>query len=120
MAWGRFLKGKSRRKDVLMFERHLEDNLFQLHADLVNGTYRHGAYHEFHIFDPKHRIIHKATVRDRVVHHLLYAQLMPVFEQGFIFDSYSCRDNKGTMLRFVAAKCSLGKSARIIANRAGR
>lgn len=95
-AWDRFVKGKSKRKDIVIFERHLEDNLFALLEEFLDGSYRHGDYHEFHIFDPKHRIIHKATVRDRVIHHLLYARLLPVFERSFIFDSYSCRDEKGT------------------------
>ena len=90
------MKGKSKRKDVQVFERHVEDNLFQLRDDLLDGTYRHGEYHQFHVFDPKHRVIHKATVRDRVVHHFLQARLLPIFERSFIHDSYSCRDNKGT------------------------
>lgn len=90
------MKGKSHRKDVQVFERHLEDNLFQLRDELLEGSYRHDAYHEFHIFDPKHRVIHKATVRDRVIHHFVYAQLLSVFEPSFIFDSFPCRDEKGT------------------------
>ena len=95
-AWERFRKGKSKRRDVQIFERHLEDNLFELHEDLASGTYRHGEYHEFHIFDPKHRVIHKATVRDRIVHHLLCMRLGDIFEPSFIPDSYSCRNEKGT------------------------
>ena len=79
-----------------MFERNLEDHLFRLREDLVDGSYRHGSYHQFHVFDPKHRIIHKATVRDRLVHHAVYRVLYPKFERSFIFDSYSCRIGKGT------------------------
>ena len=95
-AWDRFAKGKSRRKDVQIFGRHLEDSLFLLRDEILDGSYCHSAYRQFHIFDPKHRIIHKAEVRDRVVHHLLQARLLPIFERLFIYDSYSCRDNKGT------------------------
>ncbi len=95
-SWDRFVKGKSKRKDVAIFERHLEDNLFELRDALLDGSYHHSAYHEFHIFDPKHRLIHEAVVRDRVVHHFLQAQLLPIFERAFVFDSYSCRDTKGT------------------------
>lgn len=94
-AWYEFRCGKRDRPDVLAFERHLEDNIFGLHEELVSGTYRHGSYHKFHVFDPKHRVIHKATVRDRLVHHAVHRLLLPVFEQSFIFDSYSCRDEKG-------------------------
>ena len=95
-AWCEFRRGKRGKQDVQVFERHLEDNIFALHEDLVSGVYRHGSYERFHIFDPKHRIIHKATVRDRLVHHAVCRVLMPVFERSFIFDSYSCRVGKGT------------------------
>jgi len=48
------------------------------------------------IQDPKRREIHKASVRDRVVHQAIVTALEPVFERRFIFDSYSCRIGKGT------------------------
>lgn len=95
-AYHEFRRGKRSKPDVQEFERHLEDNIFQLHEDLVFGRYRHGLYHRFHIFDPKHRVIHKANVRDRLVHHAIYRILSPIFEHSFIFDSYSCRIGKGT------------------------
>lgn len=95
-AWYEFRRGKRGRADVQEFERDLEDYLFQLYDDLRCGRYRHGSYQRFHIFDPKHRIIHKATVRDRLVHHAIYRVLYPVLDRSFIFDSYSCRIGKGT------------------------
>ncbi|MFH1253571.1 MAG: reverse transcriptase domain-containing protein [Candidatus Uhrbacteria bacterium] len=95
-AWHEFRCGKQNRPDVQKFERNLEDNIFILHEDLKNGNYYHGKYHCFHLFDPKHRVIHKAMVRDRLVHHAVYRVLLPIFEKGFIFDSYSCRVGKGT------------------------
>ena len=63
---------------------------------MINNRYHHDPYHRFHIFDPKHRIIHKASVRDRLVHHAIYRILYPLFDRSFIFDSYSCRIGKGT------------------------
>lgn len=95
-AWVEFRSGKRKRPDVQQFERNLEDNLFLLREDLLGGTYRHGIYHQFHVFDPKHRVIHKASVWDRLVHHAVYRVLYPKFERSFIFDSYSCRIGKGT------------------------
>lgn len=95
-AWVEFRSGKRKRSDVQLFERNLEDHLFVLREDLLEGTYRHGTYHQFHVFDPKHRVIHKATVRDRLVHHAVYRILYPKVERSFIFDSYSCRIGKGT------------------------
>ncbi|MBI1961088.1 MAG: group II intron reverse transcriptase domain-containing protein, partial [Parcubacteria group bacterium] len=40
--------------------------------------------------------IHKASVRDRLLHHAIYRILYPFFDRIFIADSYSCRVNKGT------------------------
>ena len=95
-AWNEFRPGKRSTGDVQEFERYLEDHLFRLHWELENGTYKHGRYERFQIFDPKHRIIHKASVRDRIVHHAVYRILAPLFEHSFIHDSYSCRIGKGT------------------------
>jgi len=95
-AWQEFLKGKKSRKDVQEFQLHLMENIISLHQDLKNKTYKHGSYHAFNISDPKPRNIHKATVRDRLLHHAIYRVLYPYFDKKFIHDSYSCRLNKGT------------------------
>lgn len=95
-AWEEFRKGKQRRKDVMEFETRLEQNLFQLHRELKSGSYKHDSYSEFNICDPKQRRIHKATVRDRIVHHAVFAALNPIFEPTFIAYSFSCRKGKGT------------------------
>lgn len=42
------------------------------------------------------RQIHKATVADRLVHHIVSSHLERIFEPTFIKHSYSCRKNKGT------------------------
>ena len=95
-AYYEFRKGKRNKKDVLEFEAGLEENLFDLYQDLVSGNYKHGPYHQFSISDPKPRQISKATVRDRVVHHLVYKKLSEIYEPIFIYDSYSSRCGKGT------------------------
>ena len=78
------------------FQLCLMDNLIALHYDLATDNYRHGGYQAFNIFDPKPRSIHKASVRDRLVHHAIYRILYPFFDRTFISDSYSCRNGKGT------------------------
>jgi len=95
-AWKEFEKGKKNRKDVQEFSMNLMDNIFSLHQDLLNHTYKHGGYQAFKINDPKPRDIHKAKVRDRLLHHAIYRKLYPFFDKTFISDSYSCRINKGT------------------------
>ena len=96
LAWEEFIRGKRNKKDVQEFYMNLMDNILSLHYDLSNKTYSHGGYEEFNISDPKPRIINKASVRDRLLHHAVYRILYPFFEQKFISDSFSCRDEKGT------------------------
>jgi len=96
LAWELFRKGKRSRGDVMVFERNLEDNIFELHKNLISGLYRHSPYEPFTIHDPKQRTIHKALVRDRVVHQAIVNVIEPLFERRFIHDSYSCRVGKGT------------------------
>src|SRR3989344_772536 len=74
-AWKEFVRGKRKKRDVQEFQHALMDNVFALHRDLVAGTYKHGPYIAFKISDHKSRDIHKATVRDRLVHHAIYRQL---------------------------------------------
>ena len=95
-AWEEFLRGKRNRPDVQEYARHLEDNVFTLHDQLHNHCWKHGGYEQFRICDPKPRIIHKASVADRLVHHALIRQLNPIFDNSFIYDSWSCRVGKGT------------------------
>ncbi|PIV84404.1 MAG: reverse transcriptase [Candidatus Moranbacteria bacterium CG17_big_fil_post_rev_8_21_14_2_50_44_12] len=96
LAWDSFKSNKRNKADVQRFEWELERNIFQLHRELRRGAYKHGAYSSFYIQDPKQRHIHKADVRDRVLHHAVFSVLDPIFEETFISNSYSCRIGKGT------------------------
>jgi len=95
-AWNEFIIGKRYKKDVQIFNRNLFENVLNLHEELVSKTYRHGDYESFYVNDPKRRHIHKANVRDRLLHHAVYRLLYPFFDRTFIYDSYSCRIGKGT------------------------
>ncbi|MEK7576901.1 MAG: reverse transcriptase/maturase family protein [Patescibacteria group bacterium] len=95
-AWTEFVRGKRYKKDVIEFYVCLGDNIVLLHSALKNKTYQHGGYYGFSIFDPKPRSIHKARVRDRLLHHAIYRVLYPFFDKKFIADSFSCRIGKGT------------------------
>ena len=96
MVWQEFSKDKKYKKDVSFFASNLFENLSDLNKDLKNKTYKHGSYEHFIVNDPKKRDIHKASVRDRIVHHILVQALYPYFDKKFIYDSYSCRIGKGT------------------------
>ncbi len=94
-AWSEFKSGKLRKPDVLEFEYRLEGNIFQLYRDLKYHTYKHDIYCTFYITDPKLREIHKAIVRDRVLHHAVYRVVYPIFQPTFISTSFSCQIGKG-------------------------
>ncbi len=94
-AWDAFRDDKRNKRDVMEFEWNLEEHIFELHRELANGTYRHGLYEGFYITDPKQRHIHKASVRDRILHHAVFSVLNPIFEPMFIATSFSCRVGYG-------------------------
>lgn len=96
LAWKEFKKGKTSSQNVQEFTLYLEDNIFQLHEELKSHRYTHGVYTPFFVTDPKLRHIHKASVRDRLLHHAVFRILYPIFDRNFIYDSYSCRVGKGT------------------------
>ena len=103
-AWDKFKRGKTRKVDVQKFELHLGDNLFQLHEALMNLSYQHGPYEHFYVRDPKVRLVHKTSIRNRIVNHTVFRTLNEIFEPLFIYDSYSCRKRKGSHRAVVALK----------------
>lgn len=89
-------RGKRGHGPAARFEFFLGDHLLALQAELQDRTYRPGAYHSFHIHEPKKRLISAAPFRDRVVHHALCRVTTPYFESRFLPDSYANRTGKGT------------------------
>jgi len=79
------------------FQYHLEDNLLELYRDLNNGTYKHGPYRHFIVCDNKRRKISVSSIRDRVVHRLIYDYIVPLWDKTFIYDAWSCRKGKGLL-----------------------
>ena len=92
----RAARGKRRKPGVAAFLARLEHEVLRLERELLTGTWRPGRYVEISIRDPKPRTVSAAPFRDRVVHHALCAAIDPVFERGFVFDSYANRRSKGT------------------------
>ena len=81
----------------LRFEMNLEANLVALTEAIETGSYKPGRSVCFIVTKPVKREVFAADFRDRVVHHLLYNYLSPMFERTFIEDCYSCRTGKGTL-----------------------
>ena len=96
LAARRAERGKRYRQNVLEFNYHREQEILQLVKELIEKTYRPGAYRTFEIREPKRRLISAAPYRDRVVHHALCNFIVPIFERTFIADSYANRIGFGT------------------------
>ena len=103
-------KGKRYKDEILRFGCHQEELLLQLQEELLNETYRHGEYKEFIVCDSKKRHIKAAPFRDRIVHHAFCRIVEPIFDTGFIYDSYACRKNKGTRAAVLRLKKFLRSS----------
>lgn len=82
--------------NALNFEMDYEHNIFKLHEEIINGNYKIKPSICFINYKPVQREIFAADFRDRVVHHLVYNYIAPIFDKTFINDSYSCRKGKGT------------------------
>ena len=90
-------RSKRNSDSALAFELNLEQNLIQLHDDLISGTYQPGRSICFVVTRPKAREVWAAAFRDRVVHHLLYNHVAPRFYASFIADSCACIPGRGTL-----------------------
>lgn len=102
---------ETKRKTInaLKFEWNLERNLFQLQKELETKRYRPGRSICFVVKDPSPREIFAASFKDRVVHHFLINEIESIGERRFIFDTFSCRKNKGTHLAIKRLKRFVGK-----------
>ncbi len=88
--------GKRRKAVPAAFMANLERKILRLERELSSKTWRPGGYVTILVKDPKRRMVSAAPFRDRVVHHALCKVIEPIFETGFIFDSYANRAGKGT------------------------
>lgn len=86
----RFTEGR------LRFQENLEANLFYIQRTLIDGTYHHGPYSQFEVYEPKKRIINALPFADRVVQHAINNIIEPIFDNVFYSCTYACRKNKGT------------------------
>ena len=96
-AHHRTVKNKRNKKEVILYEMDLENNLINLLDDIKNNKYKLGKYREFKVYEPKERIIKSLPYRDRIVHQWYVEEFIkPYYMKRFIKDSYACIENKGT------------------------
>lgn len=89
--------GKRRTHDEHDFEINLFPNLRYLSQDILDKTYYPLRSTAHIITKPVIREIFAAPFRDRIVHHLLFGSVYDWWDNHFIYDSYSCRLDKGVL-----------------------
>ncbi len=87
---------KHKKRACFNFERRLARNLDMLHEKLHARTYRPQPYYTFTVYEPKARQIYAPSFCDLVVQHAIYRVIYPIFNAGFIDQSFACRIGKGT------------------------
>ena len=89
-------KGKTLRKEIILFNLKQEEYIMWLYEKLKSGTYKHSGYTSFVITDPKYRVIEKSKYIDRIVHRWYVDNFMKeYFMKSFISTSYACIESKG-------------------------
>ena len=96
LAARKAFRGKRFKPKVAEYYFKLEPELLKLQEELVTESYQPRPYREFMVYEPKMRQIHAADFRDRVVHHAICNLVEPIFDRSMIFDTYACRQGKGT------------------------
>ena len=89
-------RGKRAKRACFQFEKHLGTNLDRLHREIHDGSYRPKPYFPFKVYEPKPRLIHAPSFCDLVVQHAIYKIAGPIFDNGFIDQSFACRVGLGT------------------------
>ena len=88
--------GKREKREVIVFELNLESEILRIETALKNGTYKHGKYKEFKIYEPKERIIKASSYADRVIHQWYVENFIkPYFVPQFISTSYAGIEKRG-------------------------
>lgn len=79
----------------LQFERRLGWNILNLQRELVHQKWRPSPYFSFVVLEPKPREIFAAHFADRVVHHLVVAELEKWWLPRFSPHSFACHKGRG-------------------------
>ena len=98
--WAAYFEARKHKRNTmnaLTFEQNLEHNIYVLYRELLERRYHLSPSICFIVNEPVKREIFAAHFRDRIIHHYIIRKLMPIFENQFIYDTYSCRVGKGTL-----------------------
>lgn len=98
------LRGKRERPEARKFLSRLPANLEEIGERVRRGDGPLGRCREFHIRDPKPRVISAPCFADRVLHHAVINVCEPVLEGWLVRQTFACR--RGLGLRAAIAETS--------------
>ena len=94
-AWLSCRRGKRRQPRIVAFDLDADTHIFRLHRALRDGRYRPSGYRLQVVHEPKTRLVAAPEIPDRVVQTALLDDIAPVYERGFIDQSYACCTGRG-------------------------
>lgn len=96
----------------LEFKEFSALNLADLASDMRAGGYVSGEPHQFHVYDPKKRLISALPFRDRVAQQALCLVIAPIFDRALLPRAFACRPGKGTHAGVVQLQSDLRRETR--------
>lgn len=95
-AYKNSIKGKSRQRSIIEFQKDKDDNLERVRQMVISQTFHTSPYKEKVIYEPKERVIYKLPYNpDRIVQHAIMNVLKPILTNLFIENSFACVEGKG-------------------------
>lgn len=96
LAWELTIKGRRKRKDVIRFNKKLDENLEKLRQDIISGIFVLPPYFTRKISEKgKWRTLYISPLRVRIYHHMIINVIEEIFNKGFISDTYGCIKGRG-------------------------
>ncbi len=90
-------RGKTRYRSVQQVDADVEPHVMEIHRLLSEGRYRTSPYHVFERMDNgKKRVIYALPYfPDRIIHHCIMQVVEPIWQAGFIRDTYAGMKKRG-------------------------
>ncbi|WP_306569004.1 RNA-directed DNA polymerase [Faecalispora jeddahensis] len=96
-AYKAAIRGKRWKNTVAKVDANALEAITILQAELREGLYTPGGYHEFLVFEPKKRLIQTNSIKDKIVQHSFCDQILyQALTRPFILDNYGSQVGKGT------------------------
>lgn len=93
-AYKEAIKTRKKTREGYIFQLKEEENLLHILEMLKARTYQHDPYKRITITDSKKRYISSPSLRDHIVHHMLYQDLYTVLDKRICHNSFATRRGK--------------------------